>query len=48
MRKLTTHDNRLGKSHANRMRTATMTVVAAIVMVSIGACSSIDCPVQNT
>ena len=48
MRKLTTHANRLGQSHANRMRTATMAVVAAIVMVSIGACSSIDCPVQNT
>ena len=48
MRKLTTQANRLGKSHANRMRTATMAVVAAFVMVSIGACSSIDCPVQNT
>ena len=48
MRKLTTHANRLGKSHANRMRTVTMAVVVTIVMVSIGACSSIDCPVQNT
>lgn len=48
MRKITTGNRMHRMATGNRMRLATIIMVAGMMTTAIWSCSSIDCPVQNT